>query len=185
MGRLELNDPGWARLSHAYGRAEDLPELLARLPDAPPMRPDDEDAWYCAWSALCHQFSVYTASYAAVPHLIEMAGRTSGTRRLDFLSLAGSIETFRHLPGAPAFPPGLEAPYCDALHTAKSLALEALGEEWPEPSFRELLGIVAALGGHPRLGAGILLGSAEYSCGQCGATETLPGYVEFDPLQAG
>lgn len=145
------------------------------------MQPDDDDAWYCAWSALCHQFSVYTASYAAVPHLVEMAGKASGQRRLDFLSLAGSIEAFRALPGAPDFPPGLQSPYLEALRTAKSLVLEALGETWPEPAFRELLGIAAVLGGHPRLGAGILLGSSEYSCSHCGATETLPGYVEFDP----
>lgn len=181
MARLELDDPGWANLSHAYGSAHDLPELLRRLPTAPPMRPDDDDVWYCAWSALCHQFSVYTASYASVPHLIDMAGRASGPRRLDFLSLVGAVETFRHLPGAPDFLPGLKTPYLDALQTAKGLALEALAEEWPEASFRELLGIMAALGGHPRLGAGILMGSAEYSCGHCGETETLPGYAEFDP----
>lgn len=51
----------WSQLSHAYGTAEDIPGLLDRLePD--PRSP----VWNDLWSSLCHQGTVYTASYAAL-----------------------------------------------------------------------------------------------------------------------
>jgi hypothetical protein len=177
---LNLESDRWSKLSHAYGSAGDIPELLRRLPDAPPMKPKNDDPWYYAWSALCHQYSVYTASYAAVPHLVEMASAARGRRRLDFLSLTGSIEAFRHLPGAPSFPAGLKEPYLGALHRAKELTIASLREKWAESDLRELLGVVAVLSGQPRLGAGIFMGEAEYTCSGCGTTQVLPGYAEFD-----
>src|SRR5262245_57379241 len=146
---LSLESDRWSKLSHAYGSAADIPELLHRLPDAPPMKPNDDDPWYYAWSALCHQYFVSTASYAAVPHLVNMANTARGRRRLDFLSLTGSIEAFRHLRGAPAFPSGLKEPYLSALRQAKELAIASLREKWSESDLRELLGVVAVLSGWP------------------------------------
>jgi hypothetical protein len=144
------------------------------------MEPNDDDVWYAAWSCLCHQYCVSTASYAAVPHLVEMAEAAEGRRRLDFLSLVGSVEAFRHLPGSPTFPPGLKDPYLQSLEAAKVLAIGALHRQWPQDCFRELMGVVTVFCGHPRLGAGILLGEAAFTCGGCGATQPLPGYAEFD-----
>ncbi|MFJ5985487.1 hypothetical protein [Lentzea sp. NPDC092896] len=56
----------WSVLHHAYGTAEDIPALLDRAAT------DDQEAWSELWSALCHQGSSYTASYAALPHLAEI-----------------------------------------------------------------------------------------------------------------
>jgi hypothetical protein len=56
----------WSVLHHAYGTAEDIPALLDRA------AANDQEAWSQLWSALCHQGSSYTASYAALPHLAEM-----------------------------------------------------------------------------------------------------------------
>jgi hypothetical protein len=177
---LSLESDRWSKLTHAYGSAVDIPDLLRRLPGAPPMKPKNDDPWYYAWSALCHQYRVSTASYAAVPHLIKMANAARGRRRLDFLSLTSSIEAFRHLRGAPAFPAGLKKPYLSALARAKELAIPSLREKWPEADLRELLGVVAVLSGWPRLGAGIFMGDAEFTCQECDATQVLPGYAEFD-----
>jgi hypothetical protein len=47
-------------------------------------------------------------------------------------------------------------------------------------SLRELLGVVAVLSGQPRLGAGIFMGDAEFTCRECDTTQVLPGYAEFD-----
>ncbi|MFI0961024.1 hypothetical protein ACH4S8_06375 [Streptomyces sp. NPDC021080] len=76
----------WSRLHHAYGTAEDVPGLLAAV------GPDAEDpGWTKLWSRLCHQGTVYSASYAALPALTAMARQWSAVDRRMTLCLAGSI----------------------------------------------------------------------------------------------
>lgn len=59
----------WASLRCAYGTAERVPELLRRAEAA---GPDFGDEWDDLWSYICHQGTVYSASYAAVPTLTAM-----------------------------------------------------------------------------------------------------------------
>ncbi|MFK0167492.1 hypothetical protein ACIQU5_01675 [Streptomyces sp. NPDC090306] len=76
----------WSRLHHAYGTAEDIPSLLDAVGS------DAEDpGWDGLWSRLCHQGTVYPASYAALPALTGMARRWSAADRRAPLSLGGSI----------------------------------------------------------------------------------------------
>lgn len=62
----------WEQLRHAYGAADDIPELLQDVIENPYERGDSwkEGVWFKLWSALCHQGDIYTASIAAVPHLV-------------------------------------------------------------------------------------------------------------------
>ena len=76
----------WSRLKHAYGSADDVPALLDRLVPDP-----GDDVWEELWSRLCHQLTVYTASFAALPRLAETAGRWAPADRMMILSLCGSI----------------------------------------------------------------------------------------------
>jgi len=76
----------WPRLSHAYGSAEDIPALLARIASEP-----DPELWNDLWSALCHQGSVYSASFAALPWLAGMAGSEDRGQAVNALNLAGAI----------------------------------------------------------------------------------------------
>jgi hypothetical protein len=76
----------WARLSHAYGSAEDIPGLLDRIETAP-----SAGLWNGLWSALCHQGTVYSASFAALPRLGAIAAARAGAERVSALVLAGSI----------------------------------------------------------------------------------------------
>lgn len=76
----------WADLRHAYGAAEDVPNLLKHLEQNP-----SDELIGDLWSALCHQGTVYTASFAALPILVEIAGRLTGKWRLNALVLAGAI----------------------------------------------------------------------------------------------
>ncbi|WP_432059657.1 hypothetical protein [Streptomyces sp. S1] len=76
----------WSRLSHAYGSAEDIPALLARVEAEPA-----PEAWTDLWSALCHQGSVYPASFAALPRLAGAAGSDDRVRAVNALNLAGAI----------------------------------------------------------------------------------------------
>ena len=65
----------WAHLTHAYGSAADTPGLFARLDGGP----GDKDVWADLWSSLCHQGTVYDASFAALPLLTDIAtGRAPG-----------------------------------------------------------------------------------------------------------
>ncbi|MFB7739194.1 hypothetical protein ACFC08_33405 [Streptomyces sp. NPDC056112] len=76
----------WSRLHHAYGTAEDIPSLLHRAGSSP-----QDSSWDELWSRLCHQGTVYSASYAALPALTEMARRWAAPDRQAPLCLAGSI----------------------------------------------------------------------------------------------
>lgn len=76
----------WSRLRHAYGPATDVPDMIADLESGA-----DSDAWDEVWGCLCHQETVYSASFAALPELLRITSDRPADLRLDFLSLAGAI----------------------------------------------------------------------------------------------
>ncbi|GAA4921596.1 hypothetical protein LX16_4910 [Stackebrandtia albiflava] len=76
----------WSSLGHAYGSAEDVPARLARLESAP-----TDELWDDLWSALCHQGTVYSASYAALHWLTGIAGAPDRRQAVYALALAGAI----------------------------------------------------------------------------------------------
>lgn len=82
---MTRHDTGWAHLSHAYGEASDIPYWLSKV------SPGREKAWNELWSRLCHQGSVYDASFAALPALLDLARTWSREDRKMPLSLAGAI----------------------------------------------------------------------------------------------
>ncbi|MFF9345991.1 hypothetical protein [Streptomyces sp. NPDC014734] len=76
----------WPQLSHAYGSAEDIPALLALIASEP-----EPELWNDLWSALCHQGTVYPASFAALPWLADMAESEDREQAVNALGLAGAI----------------------------------------------------------------------------------------------
>lgn len=86
----------WRELTHAYGSAEDIPALFARLGGT-----EDDAVWSELWSALCHQGSVYEASWAALPVLADIArGRAQG-EPFQAVILAGAITGYEADPRRP------------------------------------------------------------------------------------
>nr|WSY49307.1 hypothetical protein OG999_03505 [Streptomyces sp. NBC_00886] len=78
----------WSELTHAYGSAENIPGLFARLGGA-----EDDAVWQELWGSLCHQGSVYDASWAAMPVLVDIAlGRAPGGP-IQAVTMAGLITT--------------------------------------------------------------------------------------------
>ena len=78
--------PNWRELKHAYGSAEDIPEIISALtPD--PVSP----VWGDLWSRVCHQGTTYSASPAVLPFLLSISSNWSTTDRAMPLALAGSI----------------------------------------------------------------------------------------------
>lgn len=78
----------WSALQCAYGTAERVPELLRGAEEA---SADFGDVWNDLWSYLCHQGTVYSASYAAIPALTAMCLRQEARGYLAPLQLVGSI----------------------------------------------------------------------------------------------
>ena len=83
---LPENDPDWSNLSQAYGPAGDIPELLDRMVcDA------GDPVWHDLFSCLCHQGTVYSASFPALPVMLAFARTCPSSERTAPLDLAGAI----------------------------------------------------------------------------------------------
>src|SRR5690242_9894165 len=104
---LPLDSPRWEKLSHAYGCAaegssaprawsaqggfssyQDMPstvECLRQLAAKPqPREGPNSEPWETLYSSLCHQGTIYSASFAAVPHIIEIGLRAAHNGPIDF-----------------------------------------------------------------------------------------------------
>lgn len=93
---LPLDSPQWRELRHAYGQADDLPALLRQLYECPFDHPAMHQVWLDLWGRLCHQGDIYSASIAAVHHLVA-AGVQAGKPGLhhDIALLPMAIEESR------------------------------------------------------------------------------------------
>lgn len=80
-----LDQVSWHVLVHAYGPADDVPDMLRRLAAGLEAGQVLNDLW----GSICHQGSVYPASVAAVPFLAAIAA--SGIQTPGVLSLLGAI----------------------------------------------------------------------------------------------
>jgi hypothetical protein len=155
----------WAQLNHAYGSAEDIPGLLEQA------EPDSRShVWNDLWSRLCHQGTVYSASYAALPELTRIARRWPATDRVMPLFLAGAIVA------------GVDQPYGDAdpqiAYAAEIAELAALTEEsLHEPRTvvdpRALAGLAkrlydrALVDGHPEVANRLTYVFGSAHCAEC------------------
>ncbi len=153
---LNLDSPRWRELGHAYGSAAEIPDLLRKLETAPPQANYKSEPWHSIWSALCHQGDVYTATYAAMPHIVGIATRRTERERLDFLNFIGYAEACRHHKRAPGIPPDLEADYLTSLKNADELFVENLKLTLAEAEIQVLLGGLAVVRGYPKLGEVII-----------------------------
>lgn len=144
---LPFSSARWRQLHQASGTAKDIPGLLAHAPveRRPSHRPDT--IWFELWSALYRQGVAYSASYAAVPHLIRIAKLPAFRFRYDPLLLIASIELARLEHRGPAIPEDLAADYLRAVAEAKDLAQAALAHAWDEDSWIAFAGSAAALRG--------------------------------------
>lgn len=82
----------WANLRDAYGSAERTPELIRA---AVASGREFGDEWDEVWGRLCHQGTVYSASYAALPLLTEAARGHEPVGYIASLHLAAAIVASR------------------------------------------------------------------------------------------
>lgn len=88
----------WADLDDGYGDAAAVPDLIEALAAAP-----TPDLWSDLWGHLCHQGTVYSASFAAIPVLHQTCPRLLPVDRRGALMLGGAImaSSDRHGGAAP------------------------------------------------------------------------------------
>ncbi|MFF7920770.1 HEAT repeat domain-containing protein [Streptomyces mirabilis] len=93
-----MDEVGWASMKHAYGSAEDVPELLRGLASACPQ--ERERALDGMYGAVHHQGDVYDSTLACIPFLFELVGYT------ELHDRGGVVELLVSIGGADAFDDG-------------------------------------------------------------------------------
>jgi hypothetical protein len=84
---LSLDDPFWKKLDDAH-RDRDIPELLCEIADIW----NEETVNSLLWDCLCHQETCYGATYAAIPHLLNIAQpERNRQQRLEIAQFAGFV----------------------------------------------------------------------------------------------
>jgi len=129
---LELDDSRWSELSHAYGQAADIPDLLRRLAERPAQQGPRDEPWFTLWSSLCHQGDVYCASYAAIPHIVEIALSKTGPIDFSFLLLPASVDVARVNGRGPETPSFLKAAYDTAIGRLFDCVIAHRKDSWDQ-----------------------------------------------------
>ncbi|MFC8721291.1 hypothetical protein [Kitasatospora sp. NPDC057198] len=140
----ELGQVDWAALEHAYGSAEDVPELLAALHGDDPDAVDE--AGHELVGAVCHQGSVYSASVAAVPFLAHVVRHAplSEARKRAMVLLFLMAEHEPEEPGEPRRADGTTTAVCAELCRMLPDLLPCLAD--PDQETRQLaLRLVASV----------------------------------------
>ena len=151
---LSLDSPRWSTLQHAYGSASDTPQLLGQLKDLPSSKAD-ADPWFSIWSSLAHQGDIYSASFAAVPHVIAFLANGPTKADYSFFHFPAWVEICRQKNSVPV-PDDLSAAYWDALAQLPSLVAKAAGREWDEPFLCCALAAIAAAKGNGTIAEAVL-----------------------------
>jgi hypothetical protein len=142
---LSLASPRWAELTHAYGSAADIPALLGQL-DALPSSEGDKEPWFSLWSALAHQGDVYSASFAAVPHVVRALSCSPTTADSSYFQFPAVVEAWRQRQ-AVAIPADLQADYVAALAALPGLVAQAAIRAWDSEFLACALAAMAAAKG--------------------------------------
>jgi hypothetical protein len=131
---LELDSPRWSELEHAYGAASDIPALLRQLATLPSSE-DDSEPWFTLWSALAHQGDVYSASFAAVPHVVRALATAPERADFTYFQFPACVEAYRQKHQVP-IPADLASAYHAALAQLPALVAAAAVRPWDEGFLR-------------------------------------------------
>ncbi|MFJ8019081.1 HEAT repeat domain-containing protein [Streptomyces sp. NPDC096311] len=93
-----MDEVGWASMKHAYGSAEDVPELLRGLASA--CSQERERALDGMYGAVHHQGDVYDSTLACIPFLFELVGHE------ELCDRGGVVELLVSIAGGDAFDDG-------------------------------------------------------------------------------
>jgi hypothetical protein len=146
---VDLDSLEWANLRHAYGPATDVPHLLRQLN---PLSSSDGNAepWFSIWSALAHQGDVYSASFAAVPHIVQVLSINPLEASPDYFQFPAWVEICRHRQKI-AVPDTLALAYFEALGELPRLVGIATAREWDSGFLSVAMSAIAVGKGYPQV----------------------------------
>ena len=154
---LPLDSHEWAQLEHAYGPAIDTPGLISQLAGDPrPSGKADSEPWFSLWSSLCHQDEVYPASYAAVPHVVDICASYDGAVDFSFFLLPTCIEIARSLGRGPDLTDAFARDYYDAIERLRDCVIARISDDWDETFAMSLVAALAASKGQIRVANAII-----------------------------
>lgn len=151
---LPLDSLRWGELEHAYGKASDIPDLLRKL-DTVPSSNDNQEPWFSLWSALAHQNDVYSASFAAVPHVVRALASSPLTADSSYFQFPAVVEAWRQQKHMP-IPEDLHSAYSAALAALPGLVAQASTREWDGGFLACALSAVAAAKGFGNVAEAVL-----------------------------
>jgi hypothetical protein len=159
LGVLSLDDPRWLSLDHrgwSGGRRATDDPAIPFVPDELrylAAHPADHARFEDLWPYLCSEDTAWPAAYAAVPHLVAVAGTLPPPDRGNYLYVTGWIVMCSGSYGevGKEVPADVAAAYRQALPAALGLLTEQLASPHPHIDTRYLLAATAALKGHVAL----------------------------------
>jgi hypothetical protein len=158
---LSLESPRWSELQHAYGQASDIPTLLKQLV-AVPDSSDDKEPWFTLWSSLAHQGDVYSASFAAVPHVIQALSSSPLKADFTYFQFPAWVEICRKKNNV-KIPEDIAPSYFEALSRLPALVAAASAREWDANFLSCALSAIAAAKNQTKIAEAVLELSPEVS----------------------
>jgi hypothetical protein len=146
---LGLESTRWAELKHAYGGTADIPYLLRKL-ESLPSSDGENEPWFTLWSSLAHQGDVYSASFAAVPHVVRVLETAPDKADATYFQFPAWIEVCRKKTSTEV-PSDLSEAYFAALKRLPSLVAQAAVREWDAGFLQCALLAIAAVKGEPEV----------------------------------
>ena len=180
---IDLDDPIWITLRHAGGDASHYPNVLRRVKQLAQtsVAPDDElleDLW-----DICHQFSTYDATLAAIPHLIELCHHTTPDNpiRKTLLDLIACSVACVRSDGTTATPE-IEMAFRLSLDRLPTIVIETLPYAQNRTEMCRLLGAYSVSASDDALGMLLFeLPDGSLQCEQCQAFNS-PFESSLNPL---
>jgi hypothetical protein len=128
--------------------------LLEQL-DSLPKDDGKSEPWFALWSALAHQGDVYSASFAAVPHIIAALSKSPATAHESYFHFPAWVEICR-AKQAIAVPSELHESYFSSLNKLPHLVSVAAEHAWDRGFLACALAAAAAAKGQHAVAEAIL-----------------------------
>lgn len=152
---LKLDNPRWNELDNAYDTFYSTQDFLSQLWTDDPGISTRE--WYDFLGSLCGTEQVFPASFAAIPHVIEVAKLRKPQERPMFMLAVCFVEGNR-LRNKTPIPQDLEEAYWQAIEATLPLLLECLTLDWESENLRILMATLATIRGKLKIAAVLLDG---------------------------
>jgi hypothetical protein len=152
---LALDDTRWSELDQAFGSAEDVPLLLAALATVT-TEEGRAEIWFALWRLLDSPEETFTASYAAVPHLVAEAERATVEDRAQALHLVTRVELCRARGRSASVPDDLVEAYADAVERLPAIVSRWSAEPWDSGIAQIYLAALAVGKRQPALAEAVL-----------------------------